>query len=249
MYLSAYFYNYKLQRFDIKIQNVTRIFKYGIKYYFAKLSNLANVKVGTILITFFTDNANIGIFTVASRFLTRIFIIPDSLISIILPKVAKSKDGEGKLVIQMARTSMYICFLFLMICLLFSKTIISILFSPEFSHARILMFYLAPGILIRSFSKILMPYFNGINKPQINSLSTFLGTVTNLIMIIILLPLFGLKGAAIAMSIGYFTSSFFLLKKFFQFNNKFKLTDCFILKISDMKFVKKEIIRFKKGIK
>jgi len=196
------------------INHVRLIFSYGIRYYFARFSNILNFRIGTVILAFFVSCSEIGFFAVATQLMAYVIMIPDVLNDVLLPRIAVDSNGRASLVAQSVRLSGTVCGAIIIILLLISKPLVQILLSPAFLPIVPLMWILAPGIFVRSISKITIPYFNGTNHPGISSIAVVLGVATNLVLLAVLLPLMGLPGAAWAMTLGYFVSSFVLIKKF-----------------------------------
>jgi len=82
---------------------------------------------------------------------------------------------------------------------------------------------LLPGVIIFSITTLLAAYFAGINRQDINLKISFFCFFTILIGDFLLVPKYGIKGAAIASSVGYALSgiaSLFVFSK--QSGNTFK---------------------------
>jgi len=71
-------------------------------------------------------------------------------------------------------------------------------------------------MLMRCCSKTLGVYFNGIGRPEINSVAIICAVVTNVILMYFLLPLYGITGAAIAATCGYLADAVVLIS-FYKF--------------------------------
>lgn len=196
------------------INHLHIILLYGIRYYFARFSNILNFRIGTIILAFFVSRSEIGFFAVATQLIAYVIVIPDVLTKVLMPRIAADSNGRASLVAQSIRLSGIACGAIIIMLLLVSKLLVQILLSPDFLPIIPLLWILAPGIFVRSISKITIPYFNGTNHPGISSIAVVSGVATNLAFLAILLPLMGLSGAAWAMTIGYFVSSFVLIKKF-----------------------------------
>jgi O-antigen/teichoic acid export membrane protein len=196
------------------INHLHVIFLYGIRYYFARFSNILNFRIGTIILAFFVSRAEIGFFAVATQLMAYVIVIPDVLSNVLMPRIAADSNGRASLVAQSVRLSGTACGAIIIMLLLISKPLVQILLSPAFLPIVPLMWILAPGIFVRSISKIMIPYFNGTNHPGISSIAVVSGVATNLVFLAILLPIMGLSGAAWAMTLGYFVSSFILITKF-----------------------------------
>ena len=201
------------------INHLHNIFSYGIRYYFARFSNILNFRIGTIILAFFVSRSEIGFFAVATQLMAYVIVIPDVLSDVLIPRVAADSNGRASLVAQSVRLSGTACGAIIIMLLLISKPLVQILLSPAFLPIIPLMWILAPGIFVRSISKITISYFKGTNHPGISSIAVVSGVATNLVLLAILLPLMGLSGAAWAMTLGYFVSSFILIKKFHSMSN------------------------------
>jgi O-antigen/teichoic acid export membrane protein len=77
---------------------------------------------------------------------------------------------------------------------------------------------LLPGVLIRVVSKILPAYFSGTNRPGITSLAMAVAIAINIALMQWLLPLYGLIGVALSMSIGYLVESTIMAAAFVRFS-------------------------------
>jgi O-antigen/teichoic acid export membrane protein len=215
---------------------------YGARYYFGQLSNNVNVQIGTIILAVFAKKEEIGMFDVASQFATKAMVIPDSIVTVLLPKLASHKERKKELIAQCARlTLLSMCFLFLVLSL-FMNQIVKILFSPAFLPVVSLFSILFFGVIIRSACKVFVPYLLGINRPGIVSLSSAIGAITNLIALWVLLPILGLNGAAISMVMGWSIGSVILFYSF-RYNSKLSFANIWVPKKTDLNLFKPIILK------
>jgi len=191
---------------------------YGLRYYLGKLSNMANAQVGTILLALFADKAEIGLFAVASQVTTRVMMVPDALMTVLIPRAATDSDGRQELVAQGSRVCFFICGAMLAVLALFARPLVCALFSPAFLGSVPLIRILALGVLLRCAAKIYVPYLLGTNRPGIVSFAVGTGALINLGLVLLLLPTIGLAGAAIAMGVSYVISSTILTMMFHRFS-------------------------------
>ena len=187
---------------------------YGLRYYVGKLSNLVNVQIGTILLALFADKAEIGLFAVASQMTTQVMMVPDTLMTVLTPRVAADSGGRRELIAQGARVSFIICGVLLGVLALLATPLVYVLFSPGFLDSVPLIRILVLGVLLRCASKTFVPYLLGTNRPGIASLAVGAGVLTNFALICVLLPWIGLAGAAVAMGASYVVSAAILTVTF-----------------------------------
>ena len=216
----------------LESEKIKKLFKYGMRYYFGRLSNTANTQIGTLILAILMPKESVGIFSIGLQFVTRIMIIPDTLFVLLAPKSAAAKTGRKRLVARSARLTALICSILLLILFFIAEPLITILYSELFIESAHLIQILCIGVLVRCISKIYVPYFLGVNRPGIASLSVFFGVLINLTLYMILVPKYGLTGAAISTIIGYMLSSSLLLA-FFKHYSKLSIKEIVFFKRSD----------------
>ena len=107
---------------------------------------------------------------------------------------------------------------------LLNEYFIVFLFGEDFYISAEVFSILIFGTIGLSIAKILTKYFSGIGKPIINSLSATLGLIINIPLLLLLVPKFGVYGAAYATSISYVIVSLCVLVVFLKDTNRFQFT-------------------------
>ncbi|MEZ4599308.1 MAG: polysaccharide biosynthesis C-terminal domain-containing protein [Syntrophotaleaceae bacterium] len=200
------------------LNGMKKILVYGSKYYVGKISNQANAQMGTMIMAFFSNQAEIGMFSVAMRLMAQVLVIPDSLNKVLSPRIAGDPDGRRDLVAECFRLAGISCGILLLVIAILAHPIVTILFSPAFLPAVPLIQVLAVGMTLRCGSKMLEPYFLGTNRPGYASLSVALGAVVNILLLYLLLPRIGMMGAAIGVLGSHLASLLILCLAFKKFS-------------------------------
>jgi O-antigen/teichoic acid export membrane protein len=208
------------------------MFNYGLRYYLGKISNLMNLEIGTMILAFFAPREQVGMFSIASQITSHTMIIPTSLITILIPKVASDTTGRKDLIAQCSRLTFQLMVIAMVVLAIFARPIMTLLFSPEFAPAVILVQIMTIGVVIRSTGKVLVPYMLGTNRPGISSMSVACGAVVNVVVLLVLSPIWGLPGAAVAMVAGFAASTLILLIYFVRMS-KIRMVELFVFKPSD----------------
>jgi len=86
----------------------------------------------------------------------------------------------------------------------FPTIIINVLFNPQYLSAAPALQILSLGALFSTFNAIGFNIINGIGKPNISTKILYIGAIFNLVFNILLIPKFGIIGAAITTVFGYF---------------------------------------------
>jgi O-antigen/teichoic acid export membrane protein len=95
---------------------------------------------------------------------------------------------------------------------------VSILLSPKFLPVVPVFRILALGVAFRAGTKVLVHYFNATNRPGVFSLATVVGMLSNLLLLLVLLPKFGLPGAGWAMTLAYLLNGSVLVVAFRRYS-------------------------------
>ncbi|MEJ2636734.1 MAG: polysaccharide biosynthesis C-terminal domain-containing protein [Calditrichia bacterium] len=234
--LRIIYIKFGLQWEKISFSKMRDMLLYDARHYIGKLSNQINLEVGTIILAMFASQAEIGLFAVAVSLTTRLNMIPNTLETVLIPRVAADERGKRQLIAQTARLTGALCGSMLLILAVFANIIVAILFSPAFLPAVELIRILAAGVTIRCASKVLVTYLLGTNHPGIISVSVGVGMAINLGILWFFLPVFGLAAAAWAMTISFVVSSGIIAASFSK-RSGMRLMDIFVFRFADWNLV------------
>lgn len=157
----------------------------------------------------------VGIYAVASRISEVWYIVPTVLVSSLFPKIIELRDGDldkFKRYMQKGYDSLFILSLAIAIPVsIFAEPIVLTLFGKSYQDsAPILAIHVWAGLFI--FMRALLSKWLVIEHLLMFSLVTHgLGALINVILNIILIPLYGALGAAIATVVSYSASSYLTL--------------------------------------
>jgi O-antigen/teichoic acid export membrane protein len=181
-----------------RLADLRKVLSYGVRFYVARLGNVVNVQIGTIVMAWLATPAQIGVFAAASVLINRVMVIPDSIGTALQPRVGPDANGQPELVAAAARASLATVGVILAALLASAWWVVPILLSAAFSDAVSLLWWMAPGMWLKAATKPTTSYFIGINRPGVVSLSVGVEVVTNAVAMLLLYRRFGLVGAAIA---------------------------------------------------
>jgi O-antigen/teichoic acid export membrane protein len=99
--------------------------------------------------------------------------------------------------------SVGLTFLALVILLLIPQSVYQLIFSTAFGEIKIILMALSAGVLALSANTIFSHFFSGIGQPKVNVYANAMGLIFTLLLLFILIPLWGIVGAAIAASVSY----------------------------------------------
>lgn len=86
---------------------------------------------------------------------------------------------------------------------LFSESVVEALFGQQYLPAAPVLTILVLGLLFRAVSGLDGDMVKAIDRPRLELYSGVVGLISNLVLNIVLIPRFGIRGAAIATVVGY----------------------------------------------
>ncbi len=179
-----------------------------------------NSRIDQVVIGSYLTTKDLGIYSAASR-ITEIFYFLPTVIGIsVFPYIASVTDKrelENK-IIKVSGHALRLCILIYVIILVFSDNLISVLYGNKFAEA---------GNILKIYSAILLPVYYGIawsqwilleQKQKLLLLAFISSLVSNVILLTILTPRYGVIGVAfsppLAAMVGQSTGIFLHRPKF-----------------------------------
>lgn len=190
------------------------LFSYGSRFYVGKLSNQVNLRIAPIILLLFATKNELGFFSQALAIAVHFMIVPDSLYMALLPRASEDSNGKVEVIAQAARINSVFSLLVLTGSLFFAKHFFQLVLSDAFLPSVPLFKILVLGFALRSLGKAYEPYLIGTNQPGKISFAIATGAIVNLILIFVLMPLYGLQGAAWSMVGNYGMSTILIIFSF-----------------------------------
>lgn len=184
------------------LKGISPYIKYGIVPMVSVILMEINNRADVLILQYFNiDMAQIGIYSLGALLANRLWIVPDALKDILLSKLAKGKTKEE--VAKVTRISFCVMILFIIGAVIFGKPVIWLLYGAEFSGAYLVTMVLLAGVLGMVFYKMVYSY-NVVNGyTNINLILLGVAAVLNVLLNILLIPIYGILGAAAASFISY----------------------------------------------
>lgn len=102
------------------------------------------------------------------------------------------------------------------------------------------------GIVPFSITTILASYFGGTGMMRVNLLCSLIGFIICLLLDILLIPMYGNTGAALATIVSYFLSTSFIVYVYIK-NTGSRLTDMILLKKEDLLLIRHKFLPTSSG--
>lgn len=185
---------------------LSSVLKYGLISHAGNLVTFLNYRVDIYLLGALAGMHAVGIYAVTVPITEAVWLLANAASTVIFPLVA-SRQGE---VGDKNKTTPFVSrwvFMATVACALIiggaSNQIIAIFFGAAYAEAGRALLWLLPGVALWSVARVLSNDIAGRGRPEINLAISVVALIVNVIANILLIPKFGVIGAAMASSISY----------------------------------------------
>ena len=192
--------------------------EYGFKSYLANMITFLNYRLDTFLIKALSKNTiAVGQYGVSVSLAEQVWVFASAISSVMFPYVTSIESDEEKSKVTSTTFKIVMVVTFFAISVLFfASNLIGIIYGADYYGSIMPLKILLIGIFSLSLGKILANDIAARGKPELNALSNLVGLVVNVVLNIVLIPKFGISGAAMATSISYTLTAIIFLISFLK---------------------------------
>jgi len=202
-----------LFHWKIKIPVVKDLLKDSWPLILSSIAIIIYMRIDQVMLGTMLNSSALGIYSAAVKISEKWYFIPTIISLSVFPSIINTKKkSEGKYLDRLQKlydffTWFSICFALLIT--LFSKSIILFLYGQDYSQASsVLSVHIWAGVFV--FLGIASRRYLIIeNATKITFFRTFSGALSNVILNVILIPIYGIMGAAYATLVSYAISGYF----------------------------------------
>ncbi len=204
------FYGLDITKMHSKITaNLTRrILKFSTPVFVSSIATIIISYTDTIIITFFRTLQEVALYQVALPTSQLLLVFSSSIAAVAFPLVSELYSKRRFSDIQKGIRAMTLLLVamvmpFVAILLSFPEAIISLLFSDSFLLASLTLQVLSISMIFYSIFVIFQTTLDGIGRPFITTKVMFSMAGVNLVLNLLLVPILGITGSAIASLLAY----------------------------------------------
>ena len=170
------------------------------------LSEMAIYDVGPLVIGRYLPAQDAGYYTTADPIARLPLIISLSVAAVILPAASEAASLQDKKLLEnyITQSYRYVVLLVFPLCVgiaIFAQPLLSLLFGPEYIFGASALSILVVGMTFYTLFMVSSSIIQGIGHPRLPMIILILGTVLNIVLNFLMVPRYGIIGAAIATTI------------------------------------------------
>ncbi|HLC60539.1 MAG TPA: flippase [Candidatus Nanoarchaeia archaeon] len=220
--LKNVFPDFSTSKFSFDMGLIKKISKYSIFVTETSAAGMILYYTDIVALTYFSDLKSVGLYSVALPTTKVLLYFPRAISGVLLPLTSelwvKKKNDLLKIGIEsLYKYSIILIIPAVFIMFSFSDLLITVLYGKGYIMASNSMKVLSIGMIFAVLYGINISFFAGIGKPRITAIVVYAAAAFNFVGNIILIPIFGIIGAAITTTISYFIMmavGLFYIKKF-----------------------------------
>jgi len=195
------------------LEETRELIKFGVQLLLNDGTYFLDVNIDTIIVGYFLTSQEVGIYSVAIMFAQLLFIIPGAMAQVTYPALTefyhKKIDSAMKSTLSKSiKYSFYVTSILGLGLILASSNIISLLLPPVFLQAVIPLSIIIYALMLYAPMTSVGSLWNAVNRPYIVSIFGIIWVTINAVINILLIPIYGIVGAAIATSTTYILRPF-----------------------------------------
>ena len=216
---------------DLKI--LRRFLNFGIRSYIANLMQFMNYRLDALIINGLLGLVSVGYYSIATAMAETLWYGANALALVMFPHVSSLERKEAdRITPAVCRNAIFLTLIGAIGMFAVSRQLILVVFGSGVLPALHPLWLLLPGIVTLTAAKVISSYLSGIGKP---TYSTYIGTATVVLTVtldLLLIPRYGINGAAVASSIVY-TCTALAYVWIFRFESRAGLLETLVVRPED----------------
>ncbi|PNU04066.1 polysaccharide biosynthesis C-terminal domain-containing protein [Novosphingobium guangzhouense] len=176
----------------------TKYFRYGVFSYIGNIFALVHQRINYYFVTIFLGLTGVGVFAIATQIAERLLVLTTAVTTVALPRLASDygESNGAQLTAQLCRLTFQLSVVAAFVLAVLAQIFLHEIFGANFAGALLPLQILLAGSAFVAVTRILANDFTARGRPQLNVSTAFIPVLVNIAACLLLIPKFGLNGAA-----------------------------------------------------
>ena len=187
-----------------RIDTIVRLACFGVQGESGNALQLLNYRLDQYIVRAFVGLAGVGIYAVGVSMSEGVFLLANAVAIVLVPRLTSADPEEARRIAPVAcRNTMLIAAGGAAVLAVVAAPVIPRVFGGGFDDSVQALWWLLPGTVALTGSKVLTSYIFSQGRPLVNTMITASSLVVTFVALFLLVPAFGVNGAAGASSLAY----------------------------------------------
>lgn len=219
-------------RFDRELFG--RMWRYGLKSHAHTIAAHFHFKADIYLVAYFLVPAEVAFYSIAARLAEHLLWFPQAVGMALFPRLAGSHPNEAhRMTAAAVRQTLVLSLIPALLLAGLGRFLITLWYGADYAPAAAPLRWVCVGIVMMSLYVLLSRNFTSRNRQGINIFSAYLALGGNLALNLVMIPRYGIVGAAMATACSYSVATVLLLVLFLR-ESRLSVSEVLLLKRSDV---------------
>jgi len=208
--------------------------RFGTKSLPGSLAERLQFRGDSFLINIILGVRQTGIYSVTSGLAETLWYIPNAMGTVMFSRAVDPKADAGRIAAVLTRTTLAVALVTAIPAWILGPRLVRVVYGTQFTDAGVALRLILPGIVAYSVVAVLSRYITGRGRPGTGTLILVAGLAINIAANLVLIPAYGIRGAAAASSFSYIVTAAFTLVVFHRLSDR-GLGETLIIRASDIR--------------
>ena len=175
-----------------------------------------------------------GIYSVTSGLAETLWYIPNALGTVMFSRAVDPNADAGRIAAVLTRTTIAVAVAMAIPAFILGPYFVRFVYGSRFTDAGVALRLILPGVVAYSVVAVLSRYIVGQGRPGTGTFVLLAGLAVNIVSNLLLIPRYGINGAAASSSISYACTAVLSLAVFRRLSGR-GLAETLVLRPSDMR--------------
>ncbi|MAS34903.1 MAG: hypothetical protein CL610_12910 [Anaerolineaceae bacterium] len=196
--------------FDFKLTRES--FRFGLKAYTQALMSVISYRIDVLLLAVLLTPEQVAYYGVATSVAETAWHIPNTIGTVLFSRLSHVDDNEVyDITAKVCRNTFGITAIIIVGLFICCWVLVPLVYGSAYTAAIAPLVALLPGVLFMSIFKVLVRNFSSRDRQAISILGSSVSMILNVGLNLLLIPVWGIVGSAVASSTSYIIASVILL--------------------------------------
>ena len=209
-------------------------FSFGLRAHLGNMAYYIYNRFDIFIVNYFVGTAGVGYYSLSASLSEKTWILPLVLKDGAIPQISQLKDTSGNLIAKIFRHTLLISIAVALVLVVVVPWAIPLFYGNEYCPAVTPLLLLLPGQVCILLAGVLSAYYTyQLKRPHVSSICGWITLSIYIPLTLAAVARFGIVGAALTTTLGYFIQFAMLCIIFFR-ETKLSWKELFVIRSSDI---------------
>lgn len=185
------------------------VVRFATPAYGSNVLQYLNYRFDLFIVAYFRDLREVGLYALAASLAQLVWLVSNSVGTVVFARIGSSNDEPSAAATRtaaLARGLLLIQLVLAATLAVVAQPLLRVLYGTAFEPAVSALWLLLPGVAVFGGATVLAAHLAGLGRPGLNLRVAAVSLVVTVVLNMMLVPMLGMNGAAVASSASYVTT-------------------------------------------